>query len=259
MQALATVTVFVTFPPVLADDPTWEIENIINAPIATFTVYPIRIDSFVDFLNTAVSTGPYNLKLRGFANERIVEPLPESGREVANVLIFTRYYDDGTAAKVHAARDAALREFTQAPSTRFTAKLVSTTFGNWNWELGGREPFAQKSFSVANMDDVLREPAEVAVSFGKAGYVGQAAMVEFFDGSTPVSALRESFAKREALQGASIYEAEAGGTYIVYSEYFQLDQESARSTISFTAAERDKRPEVAGSQFGIVASNYQGR
>ena len=245
--------------PANADEPEWDIEDYLNSTILTIRIYTIRPEQFGTFIDTAVSNGPFTSRLGGFVNEKILEPVSTNSAGDMNVIMISRYFDEGTSQIVNMQRDPSLREISGSDPVTINAKLVENNFGNWSWETGDQASRFQLENAAAYDTKRIMDNEELSVSFGKSGYVGQAGMLESFSGDTSIESIRKELSSRADIAGASIFKADGG--YLVYSEYFQATEGLASKELALSdhASAADAGAWFTGGQLGVVTSNYGGR
>jgi hypothetical protein len=220
------------------------------------------------FIGAMVDSGPYSKLMAGFANEKLLEPLPAQQVTATHVadkgvpqdaallyLSFSRYYDKGTAQYVEPERLRGIESELQRPATRLQLTLIEHALADWGWEKGS----AQSVLSTQPLqNDEIFQKNISSLSFFKAGYVGQVGMVEFFEPGTELAEVRAAVTARSGLSGASIYQVEGQDAdkerYVAYSEFFRAPPELAELRLRVGP---DKVP--AGGIAGVVVQNYMPR
>jgi hypothetical protein len=235
-----------------AGDPIPTMRNIYGAPYAVITVYEVKPGMEPQFLDAMVTQGPYNKLLSGFANERILQPLPAAESDNTTYSSIGRYYDLATANFIEKQRDTIIRPFLARDPMRFEAKLVEHWLGNWGWERGTKggatrvEPFKN--------DEIFQKHLS-SLSYFKAGYIGQVGALELFPKGTDIDLIRSEIQNNPGLSGASIYAIGGDGRYACYREFFKSpDRTEHHSSRLPTHGES-----VVGKQAGVVVENYVSR
>lgn len=271
---IATALALSLFLPATAqsDDPIPIMRGIYAARYALVSVFEVQPGRESEFQNVMLQAGPYNRRLQGFANERVLEmstaPLSEgvlSARTMGRrVVSLTRSYDAETAQFVGQQRAPAVRNLLQSEPAYITVSLVEHLFSNWSWEKPGTaftvvatpvsvvSPATGQSLTLLQQSTNLFRQSDVSLGFLKDGYVGQIGMLDSFPSGTDLQNVRNQLQQRVGLMGASIYQAQ-DSSYYVYSEYFQAPAAERARTIT-------ARPErVEGAQLGSVVQNYVSR
>lgn len=232
---------------VYGHDPTPVLRNLYGAPHAVITMYEVIPGKEAPFLDVMVKTGPYGKLLSGFANERVLQPLPSS--EGKNLFIsVARYYDSGTADLIEKERGPALQPYLARQPTSIRGTLVEHLLADWGWERRTQHKIVRAG---AFKNDEIFQKNISSLSFFKAGYVGQVGMIEFYPKGASKEAVSEQVEKRVGMSGASIL-ALADGSYIVYSEFFRSPGGVEKRKISLDAS----AGMIIGSQAGVVVQNY---
>lgn len=259
---IATLTVLSLgiFNNAYAYDPTPALRNLYGAPYALISVYEVKPGMESQFVDVMVKTGPYNKLLSGFANERIVQPLPTAEGGNTTYSCIGRYYDLGTATFVEEQRDAAVRSFLTREPIRFSVKLVEHWLGDWSWEKRSERTLAAHSNNIRSSflrveafknDEIFKKNIS-SLSFFKAGYVGQVGMLELFPKGTSLEQVRSQIQTHPGLSGASIFTIGDEGRYACYSEFFKSPTDINKHTFDIPATGNA----VTGSQAGTVVQNY---
>jgi hypothetical protein len=241
-----------------AYDPTPALRNLYGAPYALISVYEVKPGMEPQFLDVMVKAGPFNKQLSGFANERIVQPLPTAEGGNTPYSCISRYYDLGTATFVEKERDAAVRSFVTRAPVRYSVKLVEHWLGDWSWEKRSDRTLAAHSNDIhssflrveAFKNDEIFQKNISSLSFFKAGYVGQVGMLEIYPKGTSLEQIRAQIQTNPGLSGASIFAIGDEGQYACYSEFFKSPTDINKH--AFTATGNA----LTGSQAGTVVQNY---
>lgn len=234
-----------------AGDPIPTMRNVYGAPYAVITVFEVRAGMEPQFLDAMVKSGPYNKLLSGFANERILQPLPTAGAGSVTYSSIGRYYDLGTANFVEKQRDAAVRQFLAAEPVRIEAKLVEHWLGDWSWE----SPQARRGATRVEpfKNDEIFQKRMSSLSYFKSGYIGQVGVLELFPKGKTLEQIRADVQHHSGLSGSSIYAVSGGERYACYCEFFK----AAGSGADLSAAGVAVADNVAvGVHPGIVVQNY---
>jgi hypothetical protein len=271
MIAIAGFTILVG-PAARADDPLPTMRGILAAKYALISVYQVQAGRETSFQNALLQSGPYNRRLQGFANERVLEasatPMSEgltSARTIGQrVFALTRCFDAETASFIADQRRSALRDLEQGSQVYVSVSLVEHIFSNWAWEKPGTALALTTAPAVASATATGQAPSllaqsrdlfarpNISLSFLTDGYIGQLGMLETFPANTKLDDIRGQIRQRTGLMGASIYQS-ADSTFYVYSEYFQAPANERSRALS---AEADR---VQGAQLGSVVQNYVSR
>ncbi|MHC2295399.1 hypothetical protein [Bradyrhizobium barranii] len=264
MTAIAALAAFASHEA-RADDPLPIMRGILAARYAMISVYQVQPGREATFQAALLQSGPYNRRLQGFANERVLEasttPMsegPSSARTVGQrVISLTRCFDAETGTFIVDQRSGALRDLLQATPVYVPVSLVEHIFSNWAWEKSGTAPAltttpaGQTPSLLVQSRDLFAKP-NISLSFLKDGYIGQLGMLEAFPVNASLDDIRGQMSQRDGLMGASIYQS-ADSTFYVYSEYFQAPvNQRSRALI----AEADR---IQGAQLGAVVQNYVSR
>lgn len=242
------------------DEPMYEMQPAMDSTTGVATIYEVAPNSDTQFLDTIVRAGAYNIMLPGFANERILQPIPTAASKGSVYFSIGRYFDSATAARMESQKGEAVRQHLSSEPIRFELNLVEHLLADWGWEKGAKHtilrtrPSAQRTPVSENV--FLRKLS--ALSFFKIGYVGQVGMLEIFSEKKSIEQIRDDLEKRQGLSGASIYSTKVGG-YVVYSEYFKAPRHLTQH--KFVVAGNGKAPgvSISGGQIGIVVQNYMPR
>jgi hypothetical protein len=243
-----------------AYDPTPALRNLYGAPYALLSVYEVKPGMEPQFLDMMVKSGPYNKLLSGFANERIVQPLPTAEGSNPTYSCISRYYDLGTATFVEQQRDIAIRPFLARDPVRFNVKLMEHWLGDWSWEKRADRSLAAHSV-VAHASFLRVEPFKndeifqkniSSLSFFKSGYVGQMGMLEIFPAGTTIEQIRSEIKSHPGLSGASVFSIGEDGRYACYSEFFKSPSDIEKRKFDMPATGNA----LTGSQAGTVVQNY---
>lgn len=262
-----------TASPTRADDPLPIMRGIMAAKYALISVYQVPPGREAAFQSALLQSGPYNRRLQGFANERVLEasatPMSEgatAARTIGQrVFALTRCNDAETGRFVADQRSNALRDLVQGSPVLVSVSLVEHIFSNWSWERRGAAMTLTSTPAIASATatgqsapsllaqsrDLFSRP-NVSLSFLKDGYIGQLGMLETFPSSTALDDIRGQMQQRSGLMGASIYQS-ADSTFYVYSEYFQAPANERSRALT---AEADR---LQGAQLGAVVQNYVSR
>lgn len=237
-----------------AYDPVPALRNLYGAPHAVVWLLQVKDGKDGAFVDTMVKAGPYSKLLSGFANEKLLSPLPaQNGTRV--YVCFDRYYDKGTAEYVEPARLDAVKPYLAAPPVRIELTLVEHLLANWGWEHGTKQSVLR---AEAFRNDEIFERQISSLSFFKSGYVGQVGMLELFDGAASLDEVRQKISQRVGMSGASIYRIESAGgkpRYAAYSEFFRAPKDVAAQ-----AAKSIRLNDMpAGAIAGVVVQNYMAR
>lgn len=250
---LATIVITLMWvTPTYAGDPIPTIRNIYGAPYAILTIYDIKPGMEVQFVDAMVRFGPYNKLLSGFANERILQPLPNQKDGGSTYSALGRYYDLGTANFIEKQRDETIRQFLVRDPIRYEAKLVEHWLGNWGWE-------RQTTSSVTRVEpfknDEIFQRHLSSLSYFKAGYVGQVGALELFPKGVSIDQIRAEIQHHPGLSGASIFALGDSGRFACYCEFFRSTDVTARPSSGYSTAGEV----VVGEQVGVVLQNYVSR
>ncbi len=248
MIVLSVLFLTAASTPARSDDPIPILRSIYGAIFGNFTVFTIRPGLEAGFQDAMLKFGPYNMRLNGFTNERIIASLPSTPGAGSTSFAFTRYYDKATSEFVNQKRDAALGEFLAGEPIHLQGELVEHYFANWSWERGAEAEFKVQTVKAFEGESLFKE-SNFSVSYLKDGYVGQVAMVEFFPDGTDLDAIRADITATTGLMGASVYSLGPAG-FAVYSEFFQAPKELSVRTLEV------RGNEVSGAQPGVVVQNY---
>lgn len=252
-----------------ADDPLPTMRGTFAAKYATISVYQVQPGRETAFQSTLLQAGPYNRRLQGFANERVIEasitPMSDGLRSALTmgqrVIVLTRCFDAETGVFIFEQRTGALQSLIQGSPIHVPVSLVEHLFSNWAWEKPGATmaitstPAIASATTTGTVTSLLAQSRElfnranITLSFLKDGYIGQLGMLETFQASTNLDDIRRQMRQRTGLMGASIYRAADSGFY-VYSEYFQAPA-SEKTRVLTLEADR-----VEGAQLGPVVQNY---
>lgn len=243
-----------------AYDPTPALRNLYGAPYALISVYEVKPGMEPQFLDVMVKAGPFNKLLSGFANERIVQPLPTADGSNTTYSCISRYYDLGTATFVEKQRDVAVRPFVTREPIRLSVKLVEHWLGDWSWEKRSQRTLAAHSNDMRSSflrvepfkNDEIFEKNISSLSFFKAGYVGQVGMLELFPKGMSLEQIRSQIQSHPGLSGASIFAIGDEGRYACYSEFFKSPTDITKHTFEMPATGNA----MTGSQAGTVVQNY---
>jgi hypothetical protein len=232
-----------------AYDPTAALRNLYGAPYAVVSVFEVKDGMEPEFLDAMVKAGPYDKLLAGFANERILQPLPATrGNGVAYSCV-DRYYDLATAEFIEKQRTAAVRQFLKREPTRLNVKLIEHWLGNWGWERGTAASFLR--VEPFKNDEIFQKNLS-SLSFFKAGYVGQIGMLELFPKGTTLEQIRSEIQSHPGLSGASVFSATNGGQYVCYCEFFKSPAHADKHTFDVSPTSEV----ITGAQAGMVVQNY---
>lgn len=262
----------VSTPTARADDPLPIMRGILAAKYALISVYQVQPGRETAFQNALLQSGPYNRRLQGFANERVLEASPtpmseglRSARTIGQrVFALTRCSDTETGTFIAEQRVNALRELVQVSPVNVSVSLVEHIFANWAWEHPGTAMALTTAPAVASATATGQPPSlltqsrtlfnrpNISLSFLKDGYIGQLGMLETFPSDTTLDEIRERMRQRAGLMGASIYQSADSNLY-VYSEYFQAPANEQSRTLT-AGADR-----IQGAQLGAVVQNYVSR
>ncbi len=248
MIVLSVLFLTVASTPARSDDPIPILRSIYGAIFGNFTVFTVRPGLEAGFQDAMLKFGPYNMRLSGFSNERIIESLPSTAGAGSTFFAVTRYNDKATSDFVNEKRDPALGEFLASEPVHLQGELVEHYFANWSWEQGARSEFKVQAVKAFKGESLFKE-SNFSVSYLKDGYVGQVAMVEFFPDGTDLDAIRAKVTAEAGLMGASVYSLGSAG-FAVYSEFFRAPKELSTRSLDMRGGE------VAGAQPGIVVQNY---
>ncbi|HEY0080100.1 MAG TPA: hypothetical protein VGB73_15925 [Pyrinomonadaceae bacterium] len=202
------------------------------------------------FLDAMVKSGPYNKLLSGFANERILQPLPTAENGNVTYSCIGRYYDMGTANFIEKQRDLVVRQFLVREPIRLEAKLVEHWLGDWGWERQTKKHTATRVEPFKN-DEIFQQHVS-SLSYFKSGYIGQVGMLELFPKGMSLEQIRAGIQHHSGLSGSSIYSVGEEGRYVCYCEFFKSPG-SAELPATNLVASSDT---VVGVQPGIVVQNY---
>jgi hypothetical protein len=242
-----------------AYDPTPALRNLYGAPYALISVYEVKPGMEAQFLDVMVKAGPFNKQLSGFANERIVQPLP-TAEGVNMYSCISRYYDLGTATFIEKQRDAAVRSFVTREPVRYSVKLVEHWLGDWSWERRSERSLAAHTKDIHSSflrvepfkNDEIFQKNISSLSFFKAGYVGQVGLLEVYPKGMTIEQIRAQVQSNPGLSGASIFAIGDEGRYACYSEFFKSPTDINKHAFDFTATGNA----LTGSQAGTVVQNY---
>lgn len=246
--AVTVLTLSVVVQSLIAHDPKPVLRSIYGAPNAVLTIYQVKPGHEGAFMDTMVSTGPYNRLTPAFANERILQPLP-SQDGAARYVSLGRYYDLAVARSIDVERNAALSAHLSLVPARFELSLIEHQLADWGWEKRRTPTMVQAK--PLEKDELFREHLS-SLSFFKSGYVGQVGLLEFFPNNTTLDYLRATLKARSGLSGASIFSLADSG-FAVYSEYFVAQAGFQERTFQLSQGS------TAGAQAGIVVQNYVAR
>lgn len=263
MTAIAGFTLLAA-PMARADHALPVMRGILAARFAMISVYQVQPGREASFQNALLQSGPYNRRLQGFANERVLEVSTTSMSEESNsaraagqrVFSLTRCFDAETGTFITDQRRSALRDLLQGNPVYVPVSLVEHIFSNWAWEKSGTPTFtttpAGQTPSLLVQSLELFAKPNVSLSFLKDGYIGQLGMLEAFPANVSLDDIRGQISQRAGLMGASIYKS-ADSTFYVYSEYFQAPVSDRSRTLT---ADADR---IQGAQLGAVVQNYVSR
>jgi len=237
-----------TLRSVHAHDPKPVLHNIYGAPYAMLTAYEVRPGMEDAFLNTMVTTGPYNRVLAGFANERIIQPLA-SQPSAQWYISLGRYYDLSVARSVENERQAALSQLLLQPPLQLEATLVEHQLADWGWERGTTSSTLQAK--PLDKEEVFEKNLS-SLSFFKSGYIGQIGLLEFMPEDATLESVRAGLRSRNGLSGASIFSVNRS-QLAVYSEYFIAPGNVNGQGLHISSAT------IQGAQAGVVVQNYVSR
>lgn len=245
------MVMFAAAPGGRAGDPIPTMRNVYGAPYAVITVFEVKAGTEPQFLDAMVKSGPYNKLLSGFANERILQPLPTAKAGTVTYSSIGRYYDLATANFVEKQRDAAIRQFLAAEPIRLEAKLVEHWLGDWGWETPQAKHGATRVEPFKN-DEIFQKRMS-SLSYFKSGYIGQVGVLELFPKGATLEQIRSGVQHHAGLSGSSIYAVAGGERYVCYCEFFKSSGSGADVSASgITVADNT----AVGVHPGIVVQNY---
>ena len=251
LALLATIVMTLFWvTPSYAGDPIPTIRNIYGAPHAVLTIYEVKPGMEVQFVDAMVRFGPYNKLLSGFANERILQPLPNQKDGGTTYSALGRYYDLGTANFAEKQRDESIRQFLVHDPIRYEAKLVEHWLGNWGWE---RQTKSSATCVEPFKNDEIFQKHLSSLSYFKAGYVGQVGALELFPKGVSIDQIRNQIQHHPGLSGASIFSL--GDRFACYCEFFKSSDVTARPSSGYSTSGEV----VVGEQVGVVLQNYVSR
>jgi hypothetical protein len=244
---LALIVLLVAVRPVAAYDPVPALRNLYGASHAVAWLMQVRPGEEEKFLDAMVSNGGYGRLLSGFANEKLLAPLPGStGKNL--YVAFGRYYDRGTAEFVETERTPSIRKHLMKAPERIDLSLVEHLLSDWAWEGGKRGSILRAG--PFKRDEIFQKNLS-SLSFFKAGYVGQVGLLEFIDRGASLAKVRAAVSNRSGLSGASIFKIVGQSRYVVYSEFFRAPPVLGASRFRLSPG-----ASPAGMQAGVVVQNY---
>jgi hypothetical protein len=236
-----------------ADDPKPSMRNILSATYVEITIFQVKSGMEQAFLDTMVKSGPFSSQLSGLANEKVLTPLPAASQSAYYICI-DRFYDEGTAQRVQAMRDRSLTQYLSGAPVRLSGALKDHLLADWGWERN--TPVEVRNIKPVGSEEIFAQRL-TTLSYLKAGYTGQAAMVEVFSPGTTVDSIKAQLSERKGLSGASVYVTAAGDLFS-YSEYFSSPQDVLAKSLNVTKSGSGVVG-VSGGQGGVIALNYTPR
>ena len=251
-----------------ADEPEQYEMASVRAPQVMFSVYEVIPGKEVEFLDLMVKTGPYNIMSSVVANEKILQPLPASGKTI--FFSVSRHYDRATTETIQRDRVAALRPLLVRDPVEMHATLVEHLLADWGWERGTQSSFLRVSekdwgkgvqssstnVRSASTDDIFKKFLS-SLAFFKSGYCGQVGMLEFYPAGTSVEQIRSEVGSRNGFSGASIFSLGKKKGFAVYGEFFKGPAGAEKQSLVSQA--KAKGSAIFGSQAGMVVQNYRPR
>lgn len=233
-----------------ANDPKPGMRNILSASYVEITIFQVKPGMEQAFLDTMVKSGPFSSQLSGLANEKILAPLPAASKSAYYICV-DRFYDQVTAHRVSTMRDKAITRYLSGVPIKLSGTLKDHVLANWGWERN--TPVTVRDVKPVGSEEIFAQRL-TTLSYLKAGYTGQAAMIEVFSPDTTVDSIKTQLSERKGLSGASVYATATGGLFS-YSEYFNSPEDVQAKHLDVSTS-GSGTVSVSGSQGGVIALNY---
>jgi hypothetical protein len=226
-----------------ADDPLYGVAAASAAPYAKIATYEVTGSNEQSFLHAMVQSGAFHGREAAFANETIAQALPGSNQPVT-FFSMSRYHDTKAGDRVETLRTNAVAPFVAREPGYIHAAVVEHLIPNWGWARNGKVTFRQV---IPGAEGHTFDNYDTTLTYFKSGYTGMVSILELYKPGTDLDQVRADLTSRRGMAGATIFQDQANGRYLAYSEYFDAGETVARKS---TLAER---------HVAVVVQNYKAR